>query len=368
MSINSIIDKMIYQELQQIIEESFKSIKATVIVATGAIAVGKTTALLEIKDFFEKQEIQVFQLKAISEKSSELLKLMYSAKQNTFALQIFILQEFQKNLLQLKILELEGKIDEKTIILFDRAVPDTIIFEMNNIQDVQQMEILRKMRKDLSKNLINQYDHVLFFKPTMKEMLKRFNERKRESDKQISEEYLVEIYDRYEEMIEMIYPNYIEINNNHKRLNDMLRTIFIKRSRIENENQLYDKTALTELSIMPPEIPIEQEQGYTVVILFMKRNETYYILTSQRINTTIYQNQYQTCEDKKEEFEDFRTCAIREAQEEINLKLIIERIQLILKHTYYSHNKSGTKPTTNKDYQEDRINQANLVEIPTYLY
>ncbi|CAG8613275.1 24529_t:CDS:1 [Cetraspora pellucida] len=82
----------------------------------------------------------------------------------------------------------------------------------------------------------------------------------------------------------------------------------------------------------------------------------------------IYQNQYQTCGGKKEEFEDFRTCAIREAQEEINLKLIIERIQLILKHTYYSHNKSGTKPTTNKDYQEDRINQANLVQIPTYLY
>ncbi|CAG8837910.1 24978_t:CDS:2, partial [Cetraspora pellucida] len=109
------------EKLQRTIEESFKSIKATVIVATGAIAVRKTTALLEIKDFFEKQGIQVFQFKAISEKSSELLKLMYSAKQNTFALQIFILQEFQKNLLQLKILELEGKIDEKTIILFDRA-------------------------------------------------------------------------------------------------------------------------------------------------------------------------------------------------------------------------------------------------------
>ncbi|CAG8826629.1 12624_t:CDS:1, partial [Cetraspora pellucida] len=140
---------MIYQELQQTIEKSFKSIKATIIVVTGAIAVGKTTALLEIKNFFEKQGIQVFQFKAISEKSSELLKLMYLAKQNTFALQIFILQEFQKNLLQLKILKLEGKINEKTIILFDRAVPDTIIFEMNNIQDIQQMEILKKIRKDL---------------------------------------------------------------------------------------------------------------------------------------------------------------------------------------------------------------------------
>ncbi|CAG8545863.1 511_t:CDS:2 [Cetraspora pellucida] len=281
-------------------KESFKSIKATIIVATGAIAVGKTTALLEIKDFFEKQGIQ--------------------------------------NLLQLKILELEEKINEKTIILFDRAVPDTIIFKINNIQDIQQMEILRKMRKDLK------------------------------SDKQISEEYLVNIYDKYEEMIEMIYSNYIEINNNHKELNDMLRTIFIKRSRIENENQLYDETALTELSIMPPEIPINLEQGYTIVILFMKRNETYYILTSQRINTTIYQNQYQTCGSKKKEFKDFRTCTIREAQEEINLKLIVEKIQLILKHTYYSHNKSGTKPTTNKDYQEDKINQANLIQILTYLY
>ncbi|CAG8839870.1 14559_t:CDS:1, partial [Cetraspora pellucida] len=145
---------------------------------------------------------------------------------------------------------------------------------------------------------------------------------KQESDKQILKEYLVDIYDRYKEMIEIIYSNYIEINNNHKELNDMLRTIFIKRSRIKNKNQLYNETKLTELSIMPPEIPINLEQGYTVVIPFMKQNKTYYILTSQRINTTIYQNQYQTCGSKKEEFEDFITCAIREAQEEINLKLI----------------------------------------------
>jgi len=48
--------------------------------------------------------------------------------------------------------------------------------------------------------------------------------------------------------------------------------------------------------------------------------------------------------------------------------MVQEKIQLILKHTYYSHNKSGTKPTTNKDYQDDRINQVNLVQIPTYLY
>ncbi|CAG8513743.1 21556_t:CDS:2 [Cetraspora pellucida] len=111
---------------------------------------------------------------------------------------------------------------------------------------------------------------------------------------------------------------------------------------------------------MLSEILIEQEQEYTVAILFIKKNEKYYILTSQKINIIIYQNQYQTCGGKKDEFEDFRTCAIRVAQEEINLKLIVERIQLILKHTYYSYNKSETKPTTNKDYQDDKINQANL--------
>src|SRR6185295_414812 len=176
---NNIIDNMIYEELRQEVAESLKSINATIVVATGAIAVGKTTALLEIKDFFEKQGIQVFLFQEIALKSAELLKLIYSAKENMFAFQLFILQEFQKNLLKLKILELEGKINEETIILFDRAAPDTIIFELNNIQDEQQMRILREIRRDLSNNLINYYDHVLYFKPTMGEMLKRFIARKR---------------------------------------------------------------------------------------------------------------------------------------------------------------------------------------------
>ena len=148
----------------------------------------------------------------------------------------------------------------------------------------------------------------------------------------------------------------------------MLRTIFIRRPKIEDENQLYDRTKLTELSVVPPEIPINEEQGYTVVIPFSKKDNQYYILTSQRINTKIYTNQYQTCGGHKEDFEKFKECAIREAKEEINLMMVQEKIQLILKHTYYSHNKSGTKPTTNKDYQDDRINQVNLVQIPTYLY
>ncbi|CAG8840709.1 29167_t:CDS:1 [Gigaspora margarita] len=85
-------------------------------------------------------------------------------------------------------------------------------------------------------------------------------------------------------------------------------------------------------------------KSYTIFIPFTLQNQVVKILTAQRLNVTIYPNQFETLEGNIEETDKgIFEAAKREYKEETSYEPEDKRIQLILNHQYLSINKNGTK-------------------------
>ncbi|CAG8601158.1 2571_t:CDS:2, partial [Gigaspora margarita] len=176
---------------------------------------------------------------------------------------------------------------------------------------------------------------------------KRFKEGNKGTNKQIPEEYLIKIYNKYREMIEQVHPNYIRINNNIPNLEHMFRTLFIHEMNTifeeYNKEKIYRLQEHWDYQLEPQlaKIPIK---SYTVFTPFTLQNQVVKILTAQRLDITIYSNQFETLGGSiKETDKGIFEAAKRECKEETSYELEDKRIQLILNHQYLSNNKNGTK-------------------------
>ncbi|CAG8854486.1 908_t:CDS:1, partial [Gigaspora margarita] len=111
-------------------------------------------------------------------------------------------------------------------------------------------------------------------------------------------------------------------------------------------------------------IPIK---SYTVFIPFTLQNQEVKILTAQRLNVTIYPNQFETLGGSIEETDKgIFEAAKRECKEETSYKPDDKRMQLILNHQYLSNNKNGTKLFVQGLHEYTQIEKR--IQIYTFLY
>ncbi|CAG8857226.1 41893_t:CDS:1, partial [Gigaspora margarita] len=108
-------------------------------------------------------------------------------------------------------------------------------------------------------------------------------------------------------------------------------------------------------------------KSYTVFIPFTLQNQTVKILTAQRLNVTIYPNQFETLGGSIEETDKgIFEAAKRECREETSYEPEDKRIQLILNHQYLSNNKNGTKLFIKGLHEYTQVEKR--IQIYTFLY
>ncbi|CAG8803014.1 11137_t:CDS:2 [Gigaspora margarita] len=178
-----------------------------------------------------------------------------------FALQMTIINEWNLIYQQLHRLQLEGKIPNGTYIIEDRTVYSTQFFTEEIITDQKEKEKLNQLLQHSTFKLLpNKMNYTIFCDPGQEQMLQWFKKRSKEgnkgTDKQIPKDYLIKIYNKYKEIIKQAT----------RTLGLPIRTQLAK-------------------------IPIK---SYTVFIPFTLQNQVVKILTAQRLNVTIYSNQFET--------------------------------------------------------------------------
>src|SRR6185437_14492858 len=151
----------------------------------------------------------------------------------------------------------------------------------------------------------------------------------------------IQIYNRYLKMIKQIHPNYIRIDNKIPNLEHMFRTLFIHE--INENHHEYNKKKIYRLQEhLDDQLKKTPTKSYTVLIPFTNKNQKWQILTAQRLNVTIYPNQFETMGGSIEETnEGIFKAAVRECKEETGYTLEETRMQLILNYQYFQLMKIG---------------------------
>ncbi|CAG8838200.1 27965_t:CDS:2, partial [Gigaspora margarita] len=275
----------------------------------------------------------------------DLLKMFYANPEKYgFALQLTIINEWNMMYQQLHRLQLEGKIPNRTYIIEDRTMYSTQFFTEEIITNQEEKEKLNQLLQySTFKLLPNKMNYTIFCDPGQEQMLQWFKKRSKEgnkgTNKQIPKEYLIKIYNKYREIIKQVHPNYIRINNNIPNLEHMFRTLFIHEMNTNfeeyNEEKIYRLQEHWDYQLEPQLAKISIKL-YTVFIPFTLQN--------QKLNVTIYPNQFETLGGSIEETnKGIFEAAKRECKEETSYEPEDTRIQLILNHQYLSNNKNGTR-------------------------
>src|SRR6185369_6458122 len=182
---------------------------AKFIVTTGAIGVGKTTWNVMLAKYLRDKGFKVFLSNEIPLMDKEFLNLFYCDIQKySFAFQLNIIHKFNNEMLKLYY-----KKHEYDYIIFDRTHFDTKIFTSNNINDEKELSVLENIFENNIFKSYELFDYIFYLKPSKDTMTKRQEKRNRQSEKNVDRQYLIEIYDKYESIINDIYPNHTVIEN-----------------------------------------------------------------------------------------------------------------------------------------------------------
>ena len=305
----------------------------------------------------------------------DLLKMFYKDPERyNFALQLIIINEWNMMYQQLHQLQLEEKIPDNTYIIEDRTVYSTQFFITENIKDEFEIAKLQQMLEHSTFNLLpNKLNYTIFCEPGIEQMIKWFKQREIEgnkgTDKDIPKDYLIQIYNRYLKMIKQVHPQYIRIDNKIPNLEHMFRTLFIHEM---HETEGYNQEKIYQLQeywdeYLEPKLAKIPTKSYTVLIPFTKKDQKWQILTAQRLDVTIYPNQYETMGGSIEETDKgIFTAAIRECEEETGYTPEEIRMQLILNHQYLSINKNGTQTFVKGIHDIAQVEKR--IQIFTFIY
>ncbi|KAF0488315.1 hypothetical protein F8M41_022341 [Gigaspora margarita] len=296
-------------------------------------------------------------------------------KKYGFALQFTIINEWNMMYQQLHRLQLEGKIPNRTYIIEDRTIYSTQFFTEEIITDQEEKEKLNQLLQHSTFKLLpNKLNYTIFCDPGQEQMLQWFKKRSKEgnkgTDKQIPEEYLIKIYKRYQKMIKQVHPNFIRINNSIPNLEHMFRTLFIHEMNINLEEYTEEKIYRLQEHwdyYSEPELKGTPIKSYTVFIPFTIQDQVVKILTVQRLNVTIYPNQFETLGGSIEKTDlGIFEAAKRECKEETSYEPEEKRMQLILNHQYLSTNKNRTQLFVKGIHDYTHVEKR--IQIYTFLY
>jgi deoxyadenosine/deoxycytidine kinase len=194
--------------------EFYRKKNLKIIVLTGAIAVGKTTLGYEIEKYLYCKGISVHFYKEVTDELEKELR-MFNRDPVKYAMW------FQEVILA-KQKELTERISEKhyDYIILDRTCIDQLVFSRLNIKDEMDIEYITN--KILRVKGVN-YDEVIYVKPSKEVMIEWYMEHEGDYIHEMLEdvkkydpegfgvhekemEYLCDVYDQYDQMIDEIYP------------------------------------------------------------------------------------------------------------------------------------------------------------------
>jgi thymidylate kinase len=189
-------------------EEFINCEEKNVIILTGAPGVGKTTFGERLKNHLIQKGKNVW----ISPPISKLVKKEYEiwqtdVKHNTLFYINAVLDKYKE-----MIDNIFEHVYEYDYIIFDRTHLETTIVTEMYVKDEKSRVYLRDKR-NLIKFDKSRVHSVIYFEPTVENMKKRLEERKREGET-LNEEFFIEMYNSYKLRVGEIYPEYVLCENN----------------------------------------------------------------------------------------------------------------------------------------------------------
>jgi deoxyadenosine/deoxycytidine kinase len=180
---------------------SFKKEKVPeIIILTGAIGVGKTTYAENLKRNLTNEGKKVYLPMEMSLRmKKEFDFFIRDPEAFSFFFQYAILNEYDKMIKELK---MDKSYD---YIILDRTHLDTSVFTKLTVGGNDLIEYLEDIKKKI--RFPFPVKKVIYLKPRCDVMVSRCVMRDRESDRG-HEDYLVEVYDKYEEMMPDLYLGY----------------------------------------------------------------------------------------------------------------------------------------------------------------
>ncbi|CAG8548300.1 8066_t:CDS:2 [Racocetra fulgida] len=170
-----------------------------------AIGVEKSTFEEKFKSYLEEKRYRVYRpLEASLFLEDELKLFCKDPKNNALFFQYAILNFYKKQTAELNV------ISSYDFIILDQTYIDTEVFTLMNTQNKEIIEFLKKKRQEIKIENINK---VIYLKPSDENMIQRQRKRDREAET-YSNEYLIELSNFYEKLIDKIYPSHVKFENN----------------------------------------------------------------------------------------------------------------------------------------------------------
>jgi deoxyadenosine/deoxycytidine kinase len=173
----------------------------------GPIGAGKSTLINIVKDYLESQGKRVLAiLEPVDEWSEILTKFHQDRARYQFTLQAWIAYTRLKQLSSVKC-------ENFDYILIERSLMSGEIFIKSSQLMKEEEEILRHMWNPLETEIVGQHTNTVLLLPEFEETIRRTMIRSRECETHISQEYLREVYNNYQNEAGKIYRN-IKIEKN----------------------------------------------------------------------------------------------------------------------------------------------------------
>ncbi|RIB01215.1 P-loop containing nucleoside triphosphate hydrolase protein [Gigaspora rosea] len=185
----------------RLIEKSITVVPRAITFA-GTIGSGKTTCTKIFEKFLKDNGYKVKRMIEVSMQIPNALNLFYETKNGLFFQQV-ITDKYKQ------VIDEINELEDYHYILIDRGFKEIEIFTDLIIKDKKSKEYLKKQRDLIAFKLQND---IIFVNPTKKTAIERKKARNRLWEK-CDEEYLSELYDKYEEYIPKIYQKYTVFNN-----------------------------------------------------------------------------------------------------------------------------------------------------------
>ncbi len=182
----------------------FSQRQAKIIIIDGAIGVGKSTLIAYLSDFLKNKGYKVYYEEEIILQDNFLKDFLYSDINNGSIEKYSFHMQHQLILMYRLIYEKIKSIQQNyDFIILDRSHESTKIFAMLNIKDQKELKYLNE-QIDKIDNF--KYDFVFYVYSSINNMLIRQKKRQRKEEEEINQDYLIKIYNLFEENYKKLYP------------------------------------------------------------------------------------------------------------------------------------------------------------------